>query len=247
MSHAERIALAHSIKEALIRKWNDVEAVGLIGSVARGEDARWSDLDMICIVKSSSGKDDLFFVYQEVPIWIEVRSKSHILGRISEPMPEWPISACKWYDAIPLYDPLSIFQELRMFVDTLPQSFYIKGMEDSLLDALLELNKIRAAHEVGDVIEARDAAHRFAHNLALFIAYLNHTFYRRGFKSIFIEYKEFKLVPAHYGDEIHKLVGHVFVDTSTLRASAENLWVECLKTAESNSVRLRQLESLEEI
>jgi len=134
-----------------------------------------------------------------------------------------------------------------MLVDTLPPYFYIRGMEESFLDVLLWLSKIRASHEAGDEIEARDAAHGFAHDLALFLAYINRTFYRRGTKSIFKEYEEFKIVPAHYGDEIHKLAGHVFADISTLRAWAEKIWVECLKTAELNGVRLRRLQSLEEI
>ena len=86
-----------------------------------------------------------------------------------------------------------------MLVDTLPPYFYIRGMEESFLDVLLWLSKIRASHEAGDEIEARDAAHGFAHDLALFLAYINRTFYRRGTKSIFKEYEEFKIVPAHYG------------------------------------------------
>jgi len=241
--------LAQAIKEALLKKWNDVEAVGLFGSVARGEDIQWSDLDMICIVKSMTGKEDLFFIYKEVPVWVEVWSKSYIAGKMRqlEPGPEWPVSANKWYEVIPLYDPSGIFRELRNLVEALPASFYIIGAEESLLNAYLWLNKIRAGHEAGDEIEAREAAHHFAHDLALFTAYFNRTFYKRGSKSIFVEYKEFKIIPAHYADEIHKLAGHVFVDLPTLRASADKLWVECLRTAELRGITLRQKQSLEEI
>jgi predicted nucleotidyltransferase len=79
----------------LLKKWSDIEAVGLYGSVVRGEDAQWSDLDMICIVKSTSGKDDLFFIYQGLPIWVEVWSKPYILEKIQEPEPVWPIHPIK--------------------------------------------------------------------------------------------------------------------------------------------------------
>jgi len=106
---------------------------------------------------------------------------------------------------------------------------------------------MEATYETGDEMEVREAAHHFAHDLALYIAYLNRTFYKKGFKSMFKEYKEFKVVPALYGDAIHKLAGHVFVDLPTLRALAEKLWVECLKTAELNNVKPRQIESLEEM
>jgi len=167
--------------------------------------------------------------------------------KIWQPEPNWPITANKWYDVIPLHDPCSIFRELRNSIETLPASFYIQGAEELLLDAYLELNKIRAGHELGDEIEAREAAHRFAHDLALFVAFLNRTFYKRGSKSIFKESKEFKIIPTSYGDEIHKLAGHVFVDLPTLKTSAEKLWMEVLKTAELNGVRLRQKQSLEEI
>jgi len=80
------MTLAQAIKEALLKKWNDVEAIGLFGSVARGEDIQWSDLDMICIVKSLTGKEDLYFMYKEVPVWVEVWSKSYIaaLGVFSD-------------------------------------------------------------------------------------------------------------------------------------------------------------------
>ena len=246
-SHYEKMDLANSIEEALLRKWDDVEAVGLFGSVARGDDTQWSDLDMICIVKS--GKDDLFFMYGKIPVWVEVWSKDYIARKIrqDELGPEWPISVNKWFEVIPLYDPHGIFQELRGLAESLPESFYIKGAKESLLDAYLWLTKMEAAHETADEIEAREAAHHLAHDLAMYIAYLNRTFYKKGFKSMFREYEEFKVVPAHYGDAIHKLAGHVFVDLATLKASAEELWVECLKTAELNRVKPRQIESLGEI
>lgn len=239
------MALAQEVKDALLKKWSDVEAIGVFGSVARGEDTRWSDLDMICIVKSTSQKEDLFFTYRGVTVWVEVWSKPYIMGKIQEPEPIWPISTNKWYEVVPLYDPYDIFRELRKCIEILPTSFYIKGMEDSLIDACLELNKMRAGHEAGDEIETRDAAHRFAEDLALFIAYLNRTFYKRGRKSLFKEYKEFKDVPLHYGDEIHKLAGHVFVDIPTLIASAERVWVECMKIAQFHDVGLREKQSLE--
>ena len=57
------------------------------------------------------------------------------------------------------------------------------------------------------------------------IAYLNHTFYKKESKSIFKEYPEFKIVPAHYEDEIHKLAGHVFVDIQTLEPRQRNFGV----------------------
>jgi len=248
-SHREKLRLANSIKEALLKKWDDTEAVGLFGSVARGDDTQWSDLDMMCIVNSMSGKDDLFFMYRKVPVWVEVWSKNYLVEKIrhSEPGPEWPISVNKWFEVTPLYDPHNVFQELRSLIESLSESFYIKGAKESLLNAYLWLTKIEAAQETGDEMEVREAAHHLAHDLAGYVAYLNRTFYKKGFKSIFKEYKEFKIIPTSYGDAIHKLAGHVFVDIPTLRTLAEKLWVECLKTAELNNVKPRQIESLDEM
>src|SRR4051795_6407445 len=70
MTHEERLQIAREVADRILEKYGDqVTAIAVYGSVSKGEDAAYSDIDMWVATSTSRSIEDVrFFVYKGIPI-----------------------------------------------------------------------------------------------------------------------------------------------------------------------------------
>jgi predicted nucleotidyltransferase len=111
-----RRRLAERIAEAIMnRHWTGVHAIGVLGSIARGDDDEYSDLN-VGVVTTGPSAGSLRSIVRRVDgavVHLEVRSVDAWLDAARTLTPEWPLDANRFLIAQPIYDPSGWYPVLR--------------------------------------------------------------------------------------------------------------------------------------
>ncbi len=110
----ERLATAQRIFERVMQlHGDDILAVGLYGSMARGDDGPFSDVEMMCVLRSAGVNDNAEWSAGNWKAEVNFRSREVVWNRAGELDEEWSVSHGKYMDMLPLHDPESFFPQLR--------------------------------------------------------------------------------------------------------------------------------------
>ena len=98
MKHKERIQIAEYTTEKMIKKYdNDILVGGIFGSTARNEDEKYSDLEMVFIVKDSSKAKTVEFYYKGILISLDVLKISRVKKSIKNIDIMWPLRMARLF------------------------------------------------------------------------------------------------------------------------------------------------------
>lgn len=115
-SRVVRRQLAEQVTEAIMnRHWAGVHAIGLLGSLAHGDDDEYSDVNL-GVVTSAPGSEFLRSVVRRVNgivVHLEVRSVESWLEQARTLTPEWPLVANRYLISKPVFDPHGWYPVLR--------------------------------------------------------------------------------------------------------------------------------------
>lgn len=92
---------------------NDVLAVGLYGSLARGNDGPFSDVEILCVLRRAGVNDNAEWCAGNWKAEVNFRSRDVVLNRAAELDGEWSVSHGKYIDMQPLHDPENFLVQLR--------------------------------------------------------------------------------------------------------------------------------------
>lgn len=91
MDHPTRNKLAHALAARLTALYGDqIMLVGAFGSLTRGEDTPWSDLDMLVITRPGAGIASRTFIYQSIPVVLNTVDQVELEASLARPGPRWP-------------------------------------------------------------------------------------------------------------------------------------------------------------
>ncbi|NUM44154.1 MAG: nucleotidyltransferase [Anaerolineales bacterium] len=112
-THAERLARAQQIAAQLQAHFGDeLLALGVYGSLARGTDGPYSDIEMWCILRG----EEIDYAYEWTPgPWkaeVDVRSLDTIQHEAADLDEDWAMTHGSFAHVLPLYDPEGIFPTL---------------------------------------------------------------------------------------------------------------------------------------
>ncbi len=115
-THADRRALAERIKQRVMTTRDDVLAIAIYGSAARGDDGPHSDLEMMVVVDSDG--EDFSYEWTAGPWKAEVNVRGHdvVLDESAELDGDWAVTKGEYAFTLPLHDPHDLFPELRRHV-----------------------------------------------------------------------------------------------------------------------------------
>ena len=158
MAVSRRLALTKSITADLRgREGRNLLAVGVYGSVARGEERRHSDIDLLVVVRRKSPR-----IHHEVRDRIVATilqqtvedAKSEVTGSRLD------LNAILggWTSLKPLYDPTGILQRLRARARRASPRQFREAAFWACLEVYEDVGKLWNAIEAGDVDEAREMA-----------------------------------------------------------------------------------------
>ena len=158
MAPPSRLALAKAIAEDLRkREGRNLVAVGVYGSVARREDRRHSDIDMLAVVRRKR-------------VRIRHTLRTGVLATISQETPEEARNEVRgaypglndalggWRSMHPIYDPSGILRRLRDQAKRPNVQAFRKSAEMHFLETFEDLGKLWNAIEARDANECREMA-----------------------------------------------------------------------------------------
>jgi kanamycin nucleotidyltransferase len=153
-THTERWARAEDIATRLRDHYGrQLLALGVYGSLGRGQDGPYSDIEMHCILRGEG--IDTCFEWSTGP-WkaeVDVYSPDEILYEAAFVDGDWPITHSAYAVVKPLYDPDHFFKKLRAVTLTHPDHVFRERIEEVIVGEVYELvGKIRNAAHAGSQV-----------------------------------------------------------------------------------------------
>jgi predicted nucleotidyltransferase len=110
-----RGALALRLADAVQRRWpSEVQAVGVRGSLAHGDDTDTSDVNLVVLThRPRSGPRPTLRKVEGIPVELEVLAADEALVKARQLTPRWPLLADRYMTTFPMHDPKGCFAELR--------------------------------------------------------------------------------------------------------------------------------------
>lgn len=157
MARSRRMALARTVaRELREREGRNLVAVGVFGSVARGEDREFSDIDLLVVVRKKRARirahvreGVLVTVHQMTP----ARAREEVLGGA------WlngPLAG--WREMRALCDPTRLIARVRAIAFRPHAARFRESAKEDLIETFEDLGKVWNAVAAGDLGEAREMA-----------------------------------------------------------------------------------------
>lgn len=225
MTQRERVALAREIADrARASRGDDVLAMGIYGSVARGADGPYSDIEILCVLKTSG--EDYSHEWTTGPWKAEVNfvSRDRLFAQAAEVHGDWPLTHGAYVHTCPLYDPEEVFSQLRRIVWGQPNDKFASALRLLIVGDIYELvGKVRNAHQLGH----RAGLPMLAMHLALYGAFLiglaDRHLYTSGGR-VFEESLGIRGRPAGYDDLCRRVMEGALGASTQVVAACEAFW-----------------------
>lgn len=147
MSHDDRLSLANDIAKQFHEHFGDkVFAIGVYGSLARGTDTDYSDIEMYCVIKGTGIDTPYEWSAGGWKVEVDVQSADVLQQWASELDEFWSLTHGSCVNVLQLYDPKNFFVQLRDAVfDHQDEEFEVL-IKDMIVGELYEyVGKIRNA------------------------------------------------------------------------------------------------------
>ncbi|MFO7171818.1 MAG: kanamycin nucleotidyltransferase C-terminal domain-containing protein [Bacillota bacterium] len=182
MDRAQRLALAEAIARRCQEVWGErLLALGLYGSLARGEDGPYSDIEMYAVLR---GEGEAFSYEWSAGPWkaeVDVYTPDVLLARAARVDERWPLVAGVYCQVRPLYDPEGFFRRLRQTAAAIPPERFRQAVEETLVGELYELiGKARNARVRGEESYLPELAVKTAHQGAMVLGLHHRRWYTAG-------------------------------------------------------------------
>jgi kanamycin nucleotidyltransferase len=125
-------------------------AVAAYGSLARGDDRWYSDIEMLCIVDRDLD-ETVEWIHDGWQVEVDVRSREALLGAAGRVSADWAITHANYVYTLPLDDPTGLFPVLAQAVRTAPKASFDRAIADLCVGPLYGATaKLRNARAQGD-------------------------------------------------------------------------------------------------
>ena len=158
MAPTQRLELAKTITADLLdREGRNLVAVGVYGSVARGDERRHSDIDMLVVVRRKR-RGIQHAVHAGIVVTILQQTPEESREEAIGPHPGLNVSLGGWRSLRPLYDPSGLLTRLRAQARRPASRSFRQAARLHFLETYEDLGKLWDAIESGDGDEAREMA-----------------------------------------------------------------------------------------
>jgi predicted nucleotidyltransferase len=256
MDHESKVKVAEEIGRIVGSRFEKRILYGFLsGSVARGEDTELSDLEVVFVTEeqmripgmSSDGYRE--FVYKDLQVQIEFRTKDEAEEAVVAVGPCWPVEVAYFLNPRAIFGDVESAQAIasafRKRVDDLPDSTFEKAAGHSLLWVRESFRKVLNACDDGDEIRGIQSASGMCDEASKFVALVNRRYYYRADARMSEESKSFSKLPSDFHSLLEKLTLARGIDD--VRATAEGLWSTCKALAASEEIVIESYESLKDL
>ena len=154
MARSRRLQLAHEIAARVHAHYGDaVLAIGVYGSVARGTDGPYSDIEMHCVVRGSGIDRCLEWSTGPWKAEVDVYSEDALLAWAAALEGDWPLTHGSFVEVHVVYDPGGLFARLRDAALSHPAGAFERTIHDVIVGEVYELvGKVRNARAAGNEV-----------------------------------------------------------------------------------------------
>jgi hypothetical protein len=144
MNHKQRVEAAREVSSRLLRRYpEDVVATAVFGSVARGEDREFSDIDMQVIARDGAKLSSHFFVLQGCYFSISVKTEKEWVRELTHSLSGLCLTAGAFRNLLVLHDPSGAFGRLRTVAEELPDAAWKQAIREGLAGIVEDLGRVR--------------------------------------------------------------------------------------------------------
>lgn len=225
MSHARRMEISRELADRVQARYGDrILAIGLYGSVARGTDGPYSDIEMRCVLRTAG--EQFSFEWSTGPWKAEVdfSSEDVILREAATVDEDWPLTHGAFLTVLPLFDPECFFEHLRDVVTGQPEEKFRAAIEETLVGEIYELvGKLRNARAAGNDVYVPELAVSIARDGAYVLGLAHRYTYSTG-SQVFAEALALPGRPAGFDALCRLVMSGNLVDPEGVAAAVEAFW-----------------------
>ncbi|RLA92208.1 MAG: hypothetical protein DRG69_09170 [Deltaproteobacteria bacterium] len=238
-----RSEVARKLSEIISRKYGDnIYLVALYGSVARGEEGEYSDIDLYVVTQNISKRR--YFAYRNIPITIEYYRKDDIQRILYEVSSTWPSEVYHFLHPKVLYERGEVVREFREIVKQIPDEKFKEAASIALIEIYENICKTLNAIQRGNLGRCIEAIWNIAWHSDNFIGLVNKTYFEKpGFRAL-DEIERLNKKPRRYA-YLMKILW-TSRDFNTIKRVINELWNSILEFSRKEEIIFRNYAKLDE-
>ncbi|MGZ7445493.1 ANT(4')-I family aminoglycoside nucleotidyltransferase [Paenibacillus sp. TH7-28] len=227
ISRSERLETCREIAARLHELYGEqILAIGVYGSVARGTDGPFSDIEMFCVLKESS--EAVEFSYEwSAGHWkaeVDVCSADVLLKTAVTVEGDWPLTHGPFFSQLSLYDPQHFFSRLREAAESPTKEDFRYAINEVLVGEMYEfIGKLRNASLNGPHTYLPYLAVQFAQYGAMLVGLHNRKLYSTG-AMVLPEALELPDRPEGFDGVARMVMSGTLAEPAKIVSACENFW-----------------------
>ena len=221
----QRKQMVERLVQALLTKHGErVLAIGLYGSLAKGIDGPFSDIELFCVLRGGDEDYSHEWVYGDSKAEVNIYGEEAILKSAVEVDDKWSLSQGQLIAAQPLYGDPAFFAYLRELVLSTPPEAFDNVMRAMLVGEFYEwIGKLRNARNSGHTAYIPLLACHFAEFGAQLLGIAHRYCYTTGSKML-EEALQLPNQPAGYAELCALVMKGQLGDSEQVAATVERCW-----------------------
>ncbi|MCL6642431.1 MAG: hypothetical protein K6T71_03805 [Candidatus Bipolaricaulota bacterium] len=238
MTHEDRLAVARDLAQRILAKHGDaVLGIAIYGSLARGADTPYSDIELKVITTDSVDEHDVEYVHRSgMKIEINYEQAEKYLCRAGSADTDWPIWAGQYRQQLVLFERENLFARARKATESRHDEDFRAAQAQLIAEDLYELvQKIRGAWEHSQEENLRWWAGRFLWFSIMWLGLANRKYFTSG-GTVWEEVRRFTVLPKDFESYLSVLAGFKPSSAGEIYRAVEGLWAEIRRLAEEQGV-----------
>ena len=227
VSRNERLQICHEIASRLHEVYGEkILAIGVYGSISKGTDGPFSDIEMFCVLTESSESVDFSYEWSAGP-WkaeVDVLSAEILLKTASTVEGRWPLTHGPFFSQLSLYDPKGFFSKLKEAAQSPTKEDFRLAINEVLVGEMYEfVGKLRNVSLTGPHTYLPYLAVEFAQYGAMLVGLHNQKLYSTG-SMVLSEALELPNRPEGFDTVVRMVMSGELTEPSRIISACENFW-----------------------
>jgi kanamycin nucleotidyltransferase len=224
---------------------DQVLAIGYYGSIARGTDGPYSDIEMHCVVAGTGLEKTFEWNAGPWKAEVNVQSRDVLLEDAAIIEGNWSITHGAYSHVLPVYDLDGFFEQLRAVVYSQQESKYQEAIKELIVGDILEqIGKVRNAWALGNPGYLPTLACELARSGACLIGLANRTLFSSASR-MYLEALALPDQPAGYQAVCQLVTSGALSEPERIVEAANIFWGGVEDWAKAKGIRI--VEQLDEL
>ncbi|MCC6457618.1 MAG: hypothetical protein IT328_21860 [Caldilineaceae bacterium] len=224
-SRVMRLQMVDRIVADVHRTYGDrLKAIALCGSLGRGTDGDYSDIDLWCVLSTPGVDEAKEWVYGPSKAEVEFYGEDVIRARAVEVPADWSLQQGSLINNRPLFGDLAFFAELRDLVMSPPKAVFDETIAEMVVGEFYEwMGKLRNGVARGELAFLPITTCNFTLHLALMAALLHRHIYSTS-SALMKETLALPTLPNGYAELVALVTAGKLHDYAQTAAALEATW-----------------------